>query len=304
MANEQIVQCMFATASAAVMLHLCCALNLHYDVCEVSSPPSLVPEEDIATVRKAVSNILQCLLDNTDRRNRAIFFKVLEAVELGQPFLASTDRKLCQQLVEEAYGSKKPEVKSTEKALPEGREGGDIEVATPKGNEEEDIQETSAEGHEEEEEDVEGETPKEEGPQEGGTEETAMQEIMQEGDEEEGVETGSRRKEGEDLEETVREDASPKPQKVAGAKKLLAKMSSGLSKDASAVPPAMQEAALLLDSPFWGEPLTAATAVSVCIDMAGFDTVRGGTVEELSTSLLASPGSGEKGTNLSEMYRK
>ena len=276
-------------------------------MCEVPSPPSLVPEDDIATVRKAVSNILQCLLANTDKRNRAIFFKVLEAVELGQPFLTSADKKLCQQLVEEAYGSKKPEVTSTEQALPEDREGGDVEVAAPKGSEEEDVQETSAEGHEEEEEeeeDVEAETPKEEGPQEGTTEETATQEIMREGDEEEGVETGSGRKEGEDLEATVREEASPKPQKVAGAKKLLAKMSSGLSKDASAVPPAMQDAALLLDSPFWGEPLTAATAVSVCIDMAGFDTVRGGTVEELSTSLLASPGSGEKGTNLSEMYRK
>ena len=276
-------------------------------MCEVPSPPSLVPEDDIATVRKAVSNILQCLLANTDKRNRAIFFKVLEAVELGQPFLTSADKKLCQQLVEEAYGSKKPEVTSTEQAFPEDREGGDVEVAAPKGSEEEDVQETSAEGHEEEEEeeeDVEAETPKEEGPQEGTTEETATQEIMREGDEEEGVETGSGRKEGEDLEATVREEASPKPQKVAGAKKLLAKMSSGLSKDASAVPPAMQDAALLLDSPFWGEPLTAATAVSVCIDMAGFDTVRGGTVEELSTSLLASPGSGEKGTNLSEMYRK
>lgn len=253
-------------------------------------------------MRKAVGSILQCLLANTDKRNRAIFFKVLEAVELGQSFLTSADKKLCQQLVEEAYSSKKPEATSTEKALPKGKEGGDVEGAAPKGKGEEDIQEASAEGHEEEE-DVEQETPKEEGPQEGTAEETATQEIMRE-DKEEGVETGSGRKEGEDLEETVHEEASPKPQIVAGAKRLLAKMSSGLSKDASAVPPATQDAALLLDSPFWGEPFTAATAVSVCIDMAGFDAVRGETVEELSTSLLAFPGSGEKGTNLSEMYRK
>ena len=268
---------------------------------------SSVPEDYMATVRKAVSNILQCLLANTGTTNRTIFFKVLEAVEQGQRFLTFADKELCLQLVEEAYGSKSPKTEPTVKTHTEEKEGGADEGTSPKGNKEEDVKETPSERNEVE--GVEEAIPKEEEPEEGTPKETVPQETTPEGNEEEGVktapvETAPERKEGGDVEETVLEETSPKPQEVAGAKKLFAKLSSGLTKEASTVPPSVQDATLLLDAQFWGEPLTAASAVSMCIDMVGFDAVRGGTVEELSTSLLASPGSAEKGANLTDMHCK
>ena len=272
-----------------------CAKFCTQELCGINlsgfSPPA-GPVEDIATVRKAVSNILRCLLANTGNSNSVIFFEILEAFQLGQKVLTAADKELCCQLVEEVYGSKKLEAASTEKAPPEGKEGGEVEVTASKADEEEDTQDTSTEEREE-----------------ALTEEGTTEEAAPEGNEEEGrettpVESDPAKKEGGDIEETVPEEVYPKPQEVAGAKKLFAKLSSGLVKDVSSVSPSSQDAAQLLDTPFWGEALTAATAVSTCINMVGFDTVRGRTVEELSTSLLVSPVSAEKGANLTDMHRK
>lgn len=277
-----------------------CAKFCTQELCGINlsgfSPPA-GPVEDIATVRKAVSNILRCLLANTGNSNSVIFFEILEAFQLGQKVLTAADKELCCQLVEEAYGSKKLETTSTGKAPPEGKEGGEVEATASKADEEEDTQDASTE---EREEAV---------TEEGTTEEAVAQEAAPEGNEEEGVETtpvesDPAKNEGGDIEETVSEEVYPKPQEVAGAKKLFAKLSSGLVKDVSSVSPSSQDAAQLLDAPFWGEVLTAATAVSTCINMVGFDTVRRRTVEELSTSLLVSPVSAEKGANLTDMHRK
>lgn len=232
-------------------------------------PLSAVPESDVATMRNAVSNILQCLLANTGPTNRAIFFNVLEAVDLGHKFLCSADKELCEQLVEGAYGSKEPQT-----ATPERKEEGDKEEAAPEGR-------------------MPDESVPEDTPTEGNKQEVA-EEVTPE-------ETVPKMKE-KDVEEAGHEEASPKPQEVAGARKLFAKLSSSRAKDVSTTPQSTQDSALILDAEFWGESVTAATAVSMCIDMAGFDAVHVRKVEELATSLLPPPGSGEKGASL--MHRK
>ena len=231
-----------------------------------------MPEGDVATVRKAVSNILQCLLANTGPTNRSIFFNVLEAVDMGHKFLSPADKELCEQLVEEAFGGKE-----LEKATPEKEEGG--KEATP-----------------------EGRVPDESVPQGTASEETAAEGNKQETEEETTPEETVPKKKEKEVEESGHEEASPRPQEVAGAKKLFAKLSSSQTKDVSTAPSSTQDGVQVLDTQFWGESLTATTAVSMCIDMAGFDAVRVQKVEELSTSLLAPPGSGEKGASL--MHRK
>lgn len=223
-----------------------------------------MPESDVATVRKAVSNILQCLLANTGPTNRAIFFNILEAVDVGHKFLCSTDKEMCEQLVEEEYGSKEPET-----ASPEKEEEGNKEEPVPEGR-------------------MPDESVPEDAPTEGNKQEIAEKVTAEE--------TVTKKKE-KDVEE-----ASPKPQEVAGAKKLFAKLSSSRAKDGSATPPSTQDGALILDTEFWGVSLTAAAAVSMCMNMAGFDAVRVRKVEELATSLLPPPGSGDKGASL--MHRK
>ena len=70
----------------------------------------------VSHVKKAIRNILLCLVNNTSKENRCILFKVVEGFHSNKGFLSSEDKDLCMKLTEEAYGSGVVEESSVEPA--------------------------------------------------------------------------------------------------------------------------------------------------------------------------------------------